>query len=315
VDATIPVRVKAVAWESDEVKQFELRCLDGAQLPAFTAGAHIDVHLPNGLVRSYSLTNSQSERHRYVIGVAKDRNSRGGSRYMHEGVMAGDIISISPPRNNFPLREDSPMTILIAGGIGITPIIGMIHRLEELGEPWSLHYGARNRRVAAFLDLLAPYEDRVNLAFDDVSNGRFLDLDRIIADAPATSDVYCCGPSGMLAAFERATAALPPGRVHREYFSARDVPASSGGFIVELARSGLSVPVPAGRTILAALLEAGIAVPHSCLQGVCGTCETRVISGLPDHRDVILSEAERAAGKAMMICCSGAKSSRLVLDL
>ena len=315
MSATIEVRVKAVIWESDAVKQFELRPLGGAELPAFTAGAHLDLHLPNGLVRSYSLTNSQAERQRYVIGVAKDRSSRGGSRFLHESVSPGDILQISAPRNNFPLREVAPMSVLIAGGIGITPIIAMIRRLQDLGQPWVLHYGARSRGAAGFLDLLARYDRRVTLNFEDENQGRFIDLDRIVAAAPAESDFYCCGPLGMLSAFECATAGLPADRVHVEYFSNREAPAVAGGFIVDLAKSGLCVPVPAGRSILAVLQAAGIMVPHSCQQGVCGSCETRVLSGLPDHRDVILSEAERAAGKTMMICCSGSKSPRLVLDL
>jgi tetrachlorobenzoquinone reductase len=311
----ISTRVKAIVWESDEVKQFELRSLDGAPLPDFTAGAYVDLHLSNGLVRSYSLTNAQSERHRYVIGVGRDRNSRGGSRYMHDSVKAGDIIQISPPRNNFPLREDSPASVLIAGGIGITPIIGMLRRLEDLGKPWTLHYGARSRRVAGFLDLLAAHERSVHFTFEDETGGGFIDMDRIVGSAHAGTDFYCCGPTGMLAAFETATAGIPTERVHVEYFSPRELPSVSGGFIVELAKSGRSMAVPAGLTILAALEAAGIAVQNSCRQGVCGTCETRVISGVPDHRDSILSDDERALGKTMMICCSGSKSPRLVLDL
>jgi tetrachlorobenzoquinone reductase len=312
-NTTLRVRVKAVVWEAEDIKLFELRDVNGEALPSFTAGAHLDLHLPTGLVRSYSLVNAQTERHRYVIGVARDRASRGGSCWLHDTVRAGDIVTIGAPRNNFRLDEAAPSSVLIAGGIGITPMMSMIKRLAALGAPWELHYGARTRRAAGFLDELAAFPGRIRLRFEDEAG--LLDLAAIVAGAPPGSHFYGCGPHAMLAAFEAATGAHPPPRVHLEYFTAREAAAVAGGFVVELVRSGRVVAVPVGKSILDALSDAGIAVAHSCLQGICGTCETPVLSGIPDHRDAILSDAERAAGKTMMICCSGAKSEKLVLDL
>jgi tetrachlorobenzoquinone reductase len=313
IDTTLRVRVKAIVWETDDIKLLELRAAAGEALPPFTAGAHLDLHLPTGLVRSYSLVNAETERHRYVIGVARDRASRGGSRWLHDTVRAGDILTIGAPRNNFRLDETAPSSVLVAGGIGITPIMSMVRRLAALRAPWQLHYGARARGAAAFLDELAAFPAHVRLCFEDETG--LLDLPAIVAGALPGSHFYGCGPPGLMAAFEAATAALPPARLHREYFTARAPASRAGGFVVELARSGRVVAVPAGKSIIEALEEAGIAAAHSCRQGVCGTCEVPVVSGIPDHRDGILTDAERAAGKTMMICCSGARSERLVLDL
>lgn len=315
----IEVRVKAIRHEAQGVHSFELRALPGHELPAFTAGAHIDVHLPNGLVRNYSLCNAPSERHRYVIGVNRDARSRGGSQYLHETLRVGDVLTIGAPRNNFALFEDAAHTVLIAGGIGITPLWSMIQRLEELGRSWQLFYAARSRQSAAFLDELRALGPRVQTSlhfnFDQESDGRLLDLAAIAAGARPDSHLYCCGPLPMLAAFEQACANLPPERVHVEYFAAKEAPSTTGGFTVELARSGRVIQVPAGKTILDAVLDAGVDAPYSCMEGVCATCETRVIEGLPEHRDLVLSPEEQAANTTMMICCSGARSPRLVLDL
>jgi vanillate O-demethylase ferredoxin subunit len=285
---------------------------DGAELPAFTAGAHVDLHLGNGLMRSYSLVNSQDERHRYVIGVQKDRASRGGSRWIHEHFRAGQIISISGPKNNFPLNEEAEKSVFIAGGIGITPIVSMVKRLSALGRVWQLIYCARTRAVAAFLDSL---EGNVRLNFDGEPGGTMLDVAAVVAAAPRNAHLYCCGPPPMLAAFEAATAGMDSQRVHIEYFTAKDVPAVEGGFTVVLSKSRKEVAVLPGKTILDALTDAGIDIAYSCMEGVCGTCETKVLEGIPEHRDRILTERERAAGKTMMICCSGSKTQRLVLDL
>ena len=255
---TLRLRVKAVVWETDEIKLLELRASDGEVLPSFTAGAHLDLHLPTGLVRSYSLVNCQTERQRYVIGVSRDRASRGGSRWLHDTVRAGDILAISPPRNNFRLDETAPASVLVAGGIGITPIMSMIRRLVALRAPWQLHYGVRERRAAAFLEELAAFPGQVSLCFQDESG--LLDLPAIVAGAPPGSHFYGCGPPGLMAAFVAATAALPAARVHLEYFTARAPAAVAGGFVVELARSGRVVAVPAGKSIIEALSDAGIAV-------------------------------------------------------
>jgi vanillate O-demethylase ferredoxin subunit len=315
MDQKLEVRVKAVIWETPDIRLYDLRPLDGGTLPPFTAGAHIDLHLPMGLARSYSLSNAQDERHRYVVGVAKDAMSRGGSRYIHERLSVGDVISISAPRNNFPLDEAAPHTVLLSGGIGVTPMMSMARRLTQLGRSWHLHYCARNRAAAAFLDDLLPQGDHVSWQFDDECNGRFLDMVALVREAPPDTHFYCCGPTGMLGAFEAAVAGLAPERVHVEYFSAKEEASTDGGFLVELARSNKVIAVAEGKTILEALQDAGIDVPYSCMEGVCGSCETRVLAGTPDHRDAILTDSERASNKTMMVCCSGSKSEKLVLDL
>lgn len=310
----LKLRVRTTTWEATDIVSYELRASDGGALPAFSAGAHIDLHLANGLIRSYSLVNPQSERHRYVIAVQKDRATRGGSKWVHEHLRAGDVVTVSPPRNNFPLAEDAAHSLLFAGGIGITPIMSMIDRLSVLKRSWQLYYCARTQAAAAFLDRLAGRSE-VRFNFDQEPGGAMLDMAPIIRTASAGTHFYCCGPLPMLNAFEAITAGLPTERVHVEYFSAKEPPSHEGGFTVVLAKSGRQIPIPAGKSILDALLEAGIDVPFSCKEGVCGTCETPVLEGVPDHRDLILTKEEHAASRSMMICCSGSKSERLVLDL
>jgi tetrachlorobenzoquinone reductase len=311
------LRVKRISYEAESINSYELVLPAGGDLAPFTAGSHIDLHLKNGMIRSYSLVNEQSERHRYVIAVNKDASGRGGSSFVHDTFKAGDIVTVSGPRNNFALREDAECSLLIAGGIGITPLMSMIRRLETLGRPWQLFYAARTRRTAAFLDefdAIRPNAD-LNLHFDDEHGGRPLDLAAVVGNASANAHLYCCGPMPMLEAFEKATSGRPSGHVHVEYFQAKQAPAVDGGFEIRLARSKRTVAVEPGKTILDAVLDAGIVANYSCSEGVCGTCETRVIEGIPDHRDLFLSPEEKAANKTIMICCSGSKSGTLVLDL
>ena len=309
---SLKVRVKSATWEAPGILSYELRALDGGELPAFTAGAHVDLSLPGGLVRSYSLINPQSERHRYVIAVQKDRASRGGSKWVHDSVRPGDVLTLDGPRNNFSLNEAAPHSIFIAGGIGITPILSMTERLSSLGRPWELVYCARTRAAAAFVERL---KGAVRFNFDEEPGGKVLDIAQVVSAAPADAHLYCCGPNGMLAAFEAATAGLPRERVHVEYFTAKEAPATEGGFTVVLAKSRREFTVPPGKTILETLLDAGLDVAYSCREGVCGTCETKVLEGTPDHRDLILTEEEQASGGTMMICCSGSRTARLILDL
>lgn len=312
---TIAVRVEAVRREAQDVHSYELRRPDGAALPAFSAGAHIDLHLADGLVRSYSLTNAQTERQRYVVAVGRAQESRGGSRFVHERLHVGAVLPIAPPRNHFPLHEDAAHSVLIAGGIGITPLRAMQARLAQLGRSWELHYACRARARAAFADdLQAVAPAQVHLYCGDAAGER-LDLARIVQAAPAGAHFYCCGPQAMLQAFEEATAALPAERLHLERFAAQQPPAGQGGFVVELARSGRRLPVAPGTTILDTLLANGVDAPYSCMQGICGACETRVLGGLPEHRDSVLSAAERAGNRSIMVCCSGARSPTLRLDL
>ncbi|MFH0302366.1 PDR/VanB family oxidoreductase [Bradyrhizobium sp. 31Argb] len=313
------VRVKRISYEAERINSYALVAPGGDDLIAFTAGSHIDLHLANGMIRSYSLVNDSRERHRYVVAVNKDAASRGGSSFIHDTVRAGDIITISHPRNNFVLEENATHSVLIAGGIGITPLLSMIRRLQTLGRSWKLFYAARTRSAAAFIDelhaLRPDIHRNLHVNFDQEPAGCMLDLAEIVKNAPADAHLYCCGPVSMLEAFEAATADRPAGQVHVEYFKAKEKPAVEGGFEVRLARSGLTITVQSGQTILQALLDAGITANYACSEGVCGTCETRVIEGIPDHRDQFLSNEERAANKTIMICCSGSKSSTLVLDL
>ena len=313
------VRVKRISFEAEGINSYELVALAGGDLAPFTAGCHVDLHLPNGMIRSYSLVNDQGERNRYVVAVNNDAASRGGSRFVHETMRVGDILTVSHPKNNFVLQESASHSVLIAGGIGITPLLSMIRRLEALGRSWELFYAARTRSAAAFLDELNTLRPNVHanihVNFDQEPSGRMLDLPAIIKDAPKDVHLYCCGPVSMLEAFEAATADRPNDHVHVEYFQAKEKPAVAGGFEVKLARSNRTITVEAGKSILNALLDAGIAASYACTEGVCGTCETRVIEGMPDHRDLFLSKEEQAENKTMMICCSGSKSPTLVLDL
>lgn len=316
---SISVRVAAVRDEAKGIRSYELRLPGGAPLPAFTAGSHVDLYLANGLVRSYSLCNDPAERERYVIGVQKDPASRGGSRYVFDNLAVGSTVKIGVPRNNFGLHEEAAHSVLIAGGIGVTPLRSMIHRLQALGRSWELYYCARTPEIAAFVAELQALNGgtgkQVHFNFDGVPGGQLLDLAGVVQASPAGSHFYCCGPLPMLAAFESATAGLPAGQVHVEYFTAKDEPSRDGGFEVELARSGMVLQIQPGETILDAVLLAGVDVSYACQEGVCGSCETAVVSGTPDHRDLVLSAEEHAANKKMIICCSGSKSARLVLDL
>lgn len=317
---TLTLRLRAMTWEAEGILGLELvPAAPGEPLPAFTAGAHIDLHLPGGPVRSYSLLNDPAERHRWCVAVYRDPASRGGSRQVHEQLRPGQLLTVSPPRNHFPLDESAPLSVLIAGGIGITPLLCMVRRLTALGRPWVLHHAVRTRAHAAFGDelqaLAAQGSGTLHRVFDQEPGGRMLDIAAVVVALPDGAHVYCCGPAGMLAAFERATAGLPPERVHLEYFAAKDAPAASGGFSVKLRRDGRTVPVPPGQSILDALAAIGAEPPWSCREGVCGTCEVRVLEGVPDHHDMVLSPAQRDANDRMMVCCSGAKSPLLVLDL
>jgi tetrachlorobenzoquinone reductase len=321
---TLQVRVRAITWEAEGILGFELvpttPAETGALLPPFDAGSHIDIHLPgSALMRSYSLLNTPGERHRYCIAVNRDAASRGGSKAMHEVIRPGQVLSISAPRNNFPLNEAAAGTVLIAGGIGVTPILSMERRLVALNKPWRLHYAARTRGQAAFVDelrqLAATSGAKADITFDREPGGRMLDLAAIVVGLTTQEHVYCCGPLPMLEAFEKAAAALPRERVHVEYFAAKEAAATAGGYVVKLAKAGREIMVNPGQSILDCLNAAGMDPPYSCREGICGTCEVVVLDGVPDHRDLVLSDAERAANNRIMICCSGAKTASLTLDL
>ena len=318
---SIPVVVKSVVTEAKGISRWELVKSDGTLLPPFSAGAHIDLQLNNGIIRSYSLCNAQDESDRYVIAINKDPASRGGSRLIHETLKVGDEINISYPSNNFPLVEDAKHIAFIAGGIGITPLWCMIQRLEKIGRSWEVHYSARNRETCAFKKQLEALEKqkpgRVSFNFDQEPGGKITDLKALIQGLPVDAELYCCGPTAMLRAFESAAkeGGRPAEQIHVECFTAKEVPAIDGGFTVVLARSGKTFAVSPGKTILNTLLDNNIDVPFACTEGACGTCEIKVIEGIPDHRDSVLTDVERASNQTMMICCSGSKSKTLVLDL
>jgi tetrachlorobenzoquinone reductase len=318
-------RVVAIRQNGDvglpgSVRILELQAGPGNVLPPFVAGAHIDIFLDRDLVRQYSLLNDPAEVDRYVVGVALEADSRGGSRHIHAQVCEGDLLGISAPRCHFPLVEDAPHSVLIGGGIGVTPLWSMAQRLLTLGRSFSFHLGARSAATAPLLaeirQVLGMAGVPLGTAFEDQDGSR-LDLPAIFAAAPANSHFYACGPAGMLDAYVAAAAAAgrPAEHVHLERFAGTGVSATEGGFTVELARTGGSYAVPQGATILETLKANGINIPHSCAEGICGACEARVLAGIPDHRDDVLSDAEKAANLTMMVCCSGAKTPRLVLDL
>ncbi len=314
LDGNIQARIAGIRCAASDTNLYELDRLDGAAFPSFEPGAHIDLHLPNGMVRQYSLIGAGDNPTTYVIGVKFDRNGRGGSRYVHEDLRIGDVVAVSEPRNNFPLVETTDPVVLIAGGIGITPIWSMVQHLLASGRPWQLHYSARAQSEAVFFEHLKPLA-QVSFHFDDENNGRFLDIDSIVSSAPDNAHLYCCGPKPMLEAFERSALRLPRAKVHTESFGARLSAATQGGFTVELARSRRTFMVPQGQTILQVLREAGVDVASSCEQGVCGACETGLISGTPEHHDAVLTDDERAANDRVMICCVGCINGPLVLDL
>ncbi|MGD0026752.1 MAG: PDR/VanB family oxidoreductase, partial [Xanthobacteraceae bacterium] len=225
-------------------------------------------------------------------------------------------IKIGAPRNTFPLVEDAEHVTLFAGGIGITPIWCMVQRLAELKRSWKLYYACRSRADMAFLEALKKFDqESVHLHFDDEAGGNVLDLAAAIAAAPQNAHLYCCGPTPMLKAFEAAAANRPRNQIHVEYFTPKAAASTTGGFWVELARSGEEYFIPEGKKILEVLYEAGVDVDYSCELGICGACATRVISGIPDHRDSVLSEEEQASNTKVMICCAGCKTERLVLDM
>jgi ferredoxin-NADP reductase len=324
------VRVHALRAEGCEAISLDLRALNGEALPAFQAGSHIDVEIPAAqgtLLRQYSLSNDAGESHRYVIGVARDAASRGGSAALHDRVRVGDVLRIGAPRNQFALHEQAPHSVLIAGGIGITPLLAMARRLNALRQGWTLYQCVRAPSRAAFVEELWALQaasegrGRVVSVFDGAPGASMLDLAETVRAAPAASHFYCCGPAPMLQAFMTATAALPREQVHVEWFSAAPAPAAiadaapAEGFTVRLQRQGITVQVPPDKSILDSLLAAGASVDYACCEGLCGSCEARVLEGTPDHQDTIFAYQSPAPLDRIMICVSRCKGPELVLDL
>lgn len=306
--------LRQTRWEADGVLSLLLETT-GEPLPAWTPGAHVDVLLAPGLERQYSLCGDPADRRRWRIAVLREPASRGGSEHVHTQLRPGQTLSVRGPRNQFEL-VDAPHYEFVAGGIGITPIIPMVRAADAAGASWRLLYGGRSRASMAFADELAALGDRVTLQPED-ELGR-LDLVERLAQLPSDGVVYCCGPEGLIAAIEQVCSGERAHALHVERFRPvldEQEMRAGGAFELVLERSGATLVVQEGQTIVEALEAAGMDAPHSCLEGVCGTCETRVIAGEPDHRDAILTEDERAANDTMMICVGRSKSARLVLDL
>jgi ferredoxin-NADP reductase len=283
---------------------------DGGPAPSWAPGAHIDVDVAPGLTRQYSLCGDPADRSTLRIAVLREPAGRGGSRAVHDDLAEGDTVSVRGPRNNFPLVP-AGRYLFVAGGIGITPLLPMVAAAQARGADWRLAYGGRTRDAMAFrAELCRSYGDRVSVFPQDEAG--LLDLDALLAGPPPGTEVYCCGPEPLLAAMEER---CPAGSLHVERFTPAEDTGPRTGFQVGLAVSGRTLAVPPGRSILEAVEEAGIRVLSSCREGTCGTCETAVLEGVPDHRDVLLTEDERAACDTMMICVSRSRSPRLVLDL
>ena len=318
--STIQVRVSRKKLEAQDICSFELIGADGGVLPPFSAGSHVDVQTPAGLTRQYSLCNDPATQGRYQIAVLNDPKSRGGSRAMHELVREGDVLSISDPRNHFTLVNGAARSILVAGGIGVTPLLCMAERLANVGSFFDMHYCTRTEAKTAFLhrireSRLAPY---VHFHFDDGPPSQLVDMQRLLSEPATHTHLYVCGPSAFMDYVIHT--ALESGwndsHIHREYFGSPPASASADvAFEVQLASSGQVVRVASDQTIVQALAAAGLTVSTSCEQGVCGTCLTGCLEGIPDHRDLYLTADERAKNDQLLLCCSRSKATRLVLDL
>ena len=315
------VRVQSVSYLADDINAFEFVSAESDTLPAFTPGSHIDVHLPDGSIRQYSLCNASTERHHYVIAVLRDPLGRGGSVAMHDVLRAGQIVTISTPRNHFALSNVATTHLFIAGGIGITPIMSMIAEVQRRGEAFHLHYCARTPERTAFTRELCGLvaSGLASIHYDGGDPSKGLDLRAALSTQPDGTHLYYCGPAGLMDAIEAVSAHWPRDTVHCERFSGSGTPMRTAGddpeqpFEVELARSSKRFTVHPGETIVDALKLHGVEVETSCCEGYCGTCMTRYLSGDPLHRDSVLDEEDRE--EFIMICCSRAKSASLVLDL
>jgi ferredoxin-NADP reductase len=314
-EVDLQLRVARRTSGAEGVAVLELRDPAGADLPAWSPGAHVDLKLPGGLVRQYSLCGDPHDRSAWQIGVLREPESRGGSAYVYDEIREGDEIDVRGPRNNFELVP-APRYVFIAGGIGITPILPMAAAAEEAGAEWEFHYGGRTRTSMAFRDALdAAHGPRISLHPQDEVG--LIDLERILGTPRPDTLVYCCGPEPLLRAVETVCAGWPAGTLHVERFAPKEQGERvlSGDFEVELALSGQTLTVPPDRSILEVVEEAGVPVLSSCQEGTCGTCETPVLEGEVDHRDSLLTPEERAANDTMFICVSRAACPKLVLEL
>ncbi|TFZ06732.1 oxidoreductase [Ramlibacter henchirensis] len=316
--ADLNLRVSAVRAEARDVLRLELVDPTGAELPPFEPGAHLAVELPGVMLRHYSLCGDWRDRSRYVLGVGRAADSRGGSDYVHGQLREGMELRCSRPINNFRL-VDAQRYLFIAGGIGITPILAMARWCEAHGKDWRLVYGVRSRQRIAFYEELREWGDRVQFHCDD-EMGAPIAVPPLLANLVPGTEVYCCGPGPLMTSVQQHGAHMPSDALHFEWFSAPAAPPlgeapPQEGFIVELRRSGGRFAVPPNRSILEVLEENGHEVPFSCREGLCGTCETAVCEGEPEHLDYVYPPSQRDSLKTMLVCVSRARSERLVLDL
>lgn len=319
-DIILKLTVHSIINDGTDVILLDLRDPNNAELPAFSAGAHIDIHTSNGLIRQYSLCNDSRERHRYLVAIALANPSRGGSQWIHEQLKQGDLVSIGAPRNHFELNPSATHSVLVAGGIGITPMLAMAMELDAQGKPWEIHFSARTKIDAALLATVNEFmttakHGALNLYLTREQDGQRINFSELYSKATSSTHYYCCGSNEFLNAYIEAGKVLPTEQVHFERFSSDQEAANDNEFTLILAKSGKELPVERGQTVLDVLKANHVSVKYMCSEGVCGSCEIRILEGEADHRDSVLSDAEKAANKSMMVCCSGAKSQRLVLDL
>lgn len=314
----VELLVRSVTWAAEGVVTLDLVDPEGRRLPAWEAGAHIDLVLPSGLIRQYSLCGDLNDHRTYRIGVLRDANSRGGSIEIHDTALVGRRLAVRGPRNHFAL-VDAPRLLFLAGGIGVTPMIPMLQEAERRGTPWHMVYGGRSRRTMAFLDEIARRTDGTYEVITEEETG-YPDFDKILSGVDDATAVYCCGPTAMIEVVEKKCAQyLEPGQLHIERFTVAPTdenaePEDNDSFEVELARAGVTLTVPPDRSLLRTVLDVVPTFLYSCEEGYCGTCEAQCLDGEPDHRDTVLSDEEKAEGK-IMLCVSRAKSKRLVLDI
>ncbi len=312
------LRVQAIRMQADGVHAFELVDPDGAELPPASAGAHVDVHLQGGLMRSYSLAGDPADSAAWTLGVLREVNGRGGSRAMHDSLRVGELLTVSRPRNAFALVPGAVHTVLLAGGIGITPLKAMAHTLTAQGRSFELHYCARSLRNVAFAAelraLVSP--DRLHFHFDNGVPGQGLDIASLLKAQADGAHLYYCGPGGFMKACAEASTHWAPGSVHFEHFKPPEPPpkaAPDASFEVRLARRGITLPVLPEQTIVRAIELAGLRVPTSCLSGLCGSCKVDYLEGDVEHNDYILSDEEKT--RCLTLCVSRSRSPLLVLDL
>lgn len=315
---TLELQLTAIRLEAQGIHSFEFRDPQGRELPVFSAGAHVDVHLPGGLVRSYSLASDPADRQRWRLGVLREKNGRGGSRAMHEKLRVGENVRIGAPRNAFSMAEGARHTVLLGGGIGITPLKAMAHTLAAMGASFELHYCCRSEQNAAFVNELREIvpAGQLHLHVDNGDPSQGLDIAAMLQSPAEGTHLYYCGPGGFMDACAKASEHWPSGTVHCEHFKAPAPAAAAtaaGAFEVHLARKGVTVQVQPEQTIVRAIELAGLRVPTSCLSGLCGACKVDYLEGEVEHNDYILNDEEKT--RCMTLCVSRAKSPRLVIDI